>query len=94
MFSRIKTWALNRTINKYIKTMKPGLQLKLVALVALLAAVTEAARLLLDGDSATNPDWTITISLIGSAWGNLISRQNDVSSEEAAGKSRPMNLIK
>ena len=82
MFNDIKIWFLNRKLNQYIDAMPTGIRLKFIAIVSLLSVITGAASLLLDGNPATNPDWTATIAALTAAWGLLVARQNNVSSED------------
>lgn len=86
----LKTWFLNRAVNNklnsFINSMKPGWKLKLTGLISAMSAVIGAAALLLDGNSATNPDWTAVIAAVSAGLGLLIARQNDVDSETAGAK--------
>lgn len=78
----IEQWILNRTINKKLKLMKPGIKLKLTGLVSSIAAIIGAASLLLDGNPSTNPDWSAVIAAVTAGIGLLLARQNNVSSED------------
>lgn len=44
-------------------------------------AIANAARLLMDKDTATNPDWWALISLVLVGFGLISARDNNVSSE-------------
>lgn len=52
-------------------------------LVAVLAATASA---LLDGNPATNPDWTLVVAAASTAIGLLFARDDKVSSEQAGAK--------
>jgi len=54
----------------------------LAAIVLALSAVFNAAGSLLDDNESTNPNWTLLLAQIGSAWGFLMARDNNVTSEE------------
>lgn len=52
------------------------------AIAALVTIIGPMAKLLLDGDPKTNPDWNTSIPLILAALGVLFARQNNQSSED------------
>lgn len=87
----LQSWIIGKYIDSKLKSainaMPPGTKLKALGLASLLATLATAAKLLLDGDAATNPDWTLVIAQVTAAWGLLVARQSNVTSEEAgAGK--------
>ena len=55
-------------------------------IVAILAAITSAAQLLLDNNPATNPDWTAVLAAIMAGVGLITARDNKVTSEQAGAK--------
>ena len=55
-------------------------------IVAILAAITSAATLMLDGKPDTNPDWTAVLAAIMAGVGLMTARDNKVSSEEVGVK--------
>jgi hypothetical protein len=56
-------------------------------IVAVLAALANAASLLLDDNPATVPDWTATIAAISAGLGLIFARDNKVTSEQAGATS-------
>lgn len=59
----------------------------LTGVITIFIAVATAAKLLIDGDPTTNPDWTATISAVTLGFGLIFARDNKVTSEQAgAGK--------
>jgi hypothetical protein len=54
--------------------------------IAILSAVSTAVSAVIDGNPATNPDWTATIAAVSAGWGLLCARDNGVSSEAAGAK--------
>ena len=54
-------------------------------LVSILAAIANAASLMLDDNPNTNADWTATIAAITAGLGLLFARDNKVTSEQAKG---------
>ena len=61
--------------NKSWKTTAAGLS-------AIVAAVAGAAKLMLDADPNTNPDWTALIAAVTAGVGLIAARDNDKSSED------------
>jgi hypothetical protein len=59
---------------------------KITALLAAVGALVIAAKSLLDGDPATNPDWSSVALTVTLAWGLFTTRQNNVTSEQAGAK--------
>lgn len=57
-----------------------------VGIAGLLALIGGAAKLVLDGDPSTNPDWNAVIPAGLALIGSLVARDNKVSSEEAGAK--------
>jgi hypothetical protein len=55
-------------------------------IITIVAAVLTAAKLLIDGDPMTNPDWTMTLAAIAAGWGLIHARDNKVTSEQAGAK--------
>ena len=53
---------------------------------AILSAVVGAVKLLVDGDPATNPDWTAVIAAVAAGIGLIAARDNDKTSESAGAK--------
>jgi len=53
---------------------------------AILTAVAGAVKLLVDGDPATNPDWTATLAAVAAGIGLIAARDNDKSSESVGAK--------
>ena len=49
---------------------------------AIVAAVAGAAKLMLDADPNTNPDWTAIIAAVTAGVGLIAARDNDKSSED------------
>lgn len=49
---------------------------------AIVAAVAGAAKLMLDADPNTNPDWTALIAAVTAGVGLIAARDNDKSSED------------
>ena len=49
---------------------------------AILTALAGAVKLLVDGDPATNPDWTAVIAAVAAGIGLVAARDNKVSSED------------
>lgn len=62
---------------------------RILGLASLLTLVGAAAKALLDGDTATNVDWSVTGPGIGVAWAAILARDDKVSSEEAGAKPAP-----
>ncbi len=58
---------------------------KISAIVGVLVALGVAAQSLLDGNPATNPDWSSLATVIILAYGLFTARQNNVTSEQATG---------
>ena len=61
--------------NKSWKTTAAGIS-------AIVAAVAGAAKLMLDADPNTNPDWTALIAAVTAGIGLVMARDNDKSSED------------
>lgn len=61
--------------NKSWKTTAAGIS-------AIVAAVAGAAKLMLDADPNTNPDWTALIAAVTAGVGLIAARDNDKSSED------------
>ena len=53
---------------------------------AILTAVAGAVKLLVDGDPATNPDWTATLAAVAAGIGLIAARDNDKSLESVGAK--------
>ena len=53
---------------------------------AILTAVVGAVKLLVDGDPATNPDWTAVIAAVAAGIGLIAARDNDKTSESVGAK--------
>lgn len=79
----VEVWIVNKIINHSIKTMKGSWLPKLTGLTSLLTLVGNAATMLLDGNPATNPDWSIFFPAMTAAIGLIFARQNSVTSEDA-----------
>ena len=58
----------------------------LTGICAILVALAGAATLLLDGDAATNPNWTAVIAAVVAGVGLISARDNNKSSEDAGAK--------
>ena len=58
----------------------------LLGVLTILAALAGAGKAYIDGDPATNPDWTATTAAITAGLGLLRARDNQVSSEQAGAK--------
>ena len=86
----LQSWVVGKFLDSKLKaiinTMPPGSKLKALGLASLIATLSTAAKLLLDGDAATNPDWTLVIAQVTAAWGLLVARQNNIDSETAGAK--------
>jgi hypothetical protein len=50
---------------------------------SILVALGGAVKLLVDGDPATNPDWTAVLAAVAAGIGLIAARDNKVSSEDA-----------
>ncbi len=61
-------------------------QPKLAAIAAVIGSIAIAAKALLDGDPATNPDWSQVVLTITVAAGLFTTRQNNTTSEQAGAK--------
>lgn len=73
----------NHQKNKHVNSTKTTL----TGVCTILVAVASAAKAILDGDPATVPDWTSTITAITAGFGLIFARDNNVTSEQAgAGK--------
>jgi len=57
-----------------------------LGIAGILSALCSVATSLLDGNTATNPDWTITVTAITTGFGLIFARDNGVSSEQAGAK--------
>jgi len=55
-------------------------------IIAVITAVCAAVSAIIDGNPATNPDWTVTIAAVSSGLGLLAARDNNVTSEAAGAK--------
>lgn len=55
-------------------------------IIAILTAVGAAVNAIIDGNPATNPDWTITISAVTAGLGLIFARDNKVTSEDVGAK--------
>ncbi len=55
---------------------------KIAAIVAVLVAIGVAVQSLIDGNPATNPDWSALGTVAILAWGVFSARQNNQSSED------------
>lgn len=58
----------------------------IAGIAAIVAAVANAVVLLFDSDPTTNPDWGLVVAAIMAGVGNLVARDNNVSSEQAGAK--------
>jgi anti-sigma-K factor RskA len=65
-----------------IQRRKTSWKTTTAGLVTAIAAVANAISLLLDNNSATNPDWTATIAAVSAGLGLLFARDNKVRSED------------
>lgn len=57
-----------------------------LGILAIISAVCGAATAILDGNPATNPDWTTIISAVTAGVGLMTARDNGVTSESAGAK--------
>lgn len=55
----------------------------MAGIVAIVTAILNVVNLLMDGNPATNPDWTLTISAIMAGIGLVFARDNGVTSKQA-----------
>ena len=68
--------------------MNGSWQTKMMGLASILAAISSALTAMFDGNPATNPDWSLVAAAITAGVGNFLSRQNNVTSEEAGAKPK------
>lgn len=54
-----------------------------LGILTIASALVAAARLLLDSDPATNPDFTSLAATIAAGWGLITARDHKVTSREA-----------
>lgn len=55
-------------------------------IVAILAPIFSAIKLMTDNDPTTNPDWNAVMAAVAAGVGLLFARDNNVSSEDAGAK--------
>lgn len=66
--------------------MKSSWKTTVTGIAALLTVIGGAATALLDGNPATNPDWTLLIAAVTTAFGLIFARDNKVTSEDVGAK--------
>lgn len=66
--------------------MKPGLDLKLVGIGGILAALGAAVQAQWDNDPNTVAQWPVVIALVLGGIGDLLARRNNVTSEQVGAK--------
>ena len=57
-----------------------------LGIVTILMAIAGAAKMLLDGDAATTPDWNAVIAAVIAGFGLIIARDNNRTSESVGAK--------
>ncbi len=57
-----------------------------MGICAILTAVAGAIKLLVDGDPATNPDWTAVCAAVAAGIGLIAARDNSKTSESVGAK--------
>jgi len=57
-----------------------------MGICAILVAVAGAVKLLVDGDPATNPDWTAVCAAVAAGIGLITARDNNKTSESVGAK--------
>ncbi len=57
-----------------------------MGICAILVAVAGAVKLAIDGDPATNPDWTAVCAAVAAGIGLITARDNKVTSEDVGAK--------
>lgn len=76
----------NQAKSNNFKIMKASYRTSLFGAGGLLTVAVNVANMLLDGDPATNPDWSVVIATVVTAAGLLFARDDKVSSEQAGAK--------
>lgn len=62
--------------------MKHSWRTTVTGVLTIIGAVASAAKALLDGDAATNPDWLVVSAAVTAGWGLITARDNKVSSDD------------
>lgn len=78
--TRIVTYLIERGAKKM--NLNGSWQPKVMAIIGALTAIAGAIKALIDGDPATNPDWTVLFTTISMAVGLFTTRQDNKSSEQ------------
>ena len=66
--------------------MKRSWKTTTFGVLTILSALMNAAMAVLDGNAATNPDWTVVITAITAGVGLIAARDNNKSSEDVGVK--------
>ena len=66
--------------------MKRSWKTTTFGVLTILSALMKAAMAVLDGNAATNPDWTVVITAITAGVGLIAARDNNKSSEDVGVK--------
>lgn len=57
-------------------------------ILAILAVLVSAAKVMIDDDPLTNPDWGVVVSAVMAGVAAIFARDKNVTSEEQLGKTK------